>query len=139
MDDVRDEAEVLAVHQYTNKWGVVTLSSPERGHRETPCGPCPWLVDAPVGFFPPEVFKHSARTAYDLATHVFGCHTSSREKPLTCAGFLLRGADHNLSVRMRGPGVDAVYSDRPLYANYRAMAIANGVAPNDPDLARCRD
>jgi hypothetical protein len=26
-----------------------------------------------------------------------------------------------------------------LHANYRAMAIANGVDPDDPALARCRD
>ena len=26
-----------------------------------------------------------------------------------------------------------------LHANYRAMAVANGVPPGDPALAKCRD
>jgi hypothetical protein len=29
------------------------------------------------------------------------CHESGHEKPAICAGFLLRGAVHNLSVRLK--------------------------------------
>ena len=61
----------------------------------------------------------------------------------TGAGFLLRGADHNLAVRLgfisgrfKGDVKDAGHA---LHANYRAMAIANGVAPDDQTLAPCRD
>jgi hypothetical protein len=75
-----------------------------------------------------------------MATHTFGCHGSDRAAPLACAGFLLRGAMHNLTVRMRGPNPDDVSDGgRELYDNYRAMAIVNGVDPDDPALAPCRD
>ncbi|MFC4859167.1 DUF6283 family protein [Actinophytocola glycyrrhizae] len=53
-------------------------------------------------------------------------------------GFLLRGAAHNLSVRLHEPGGEDVSSDRPRYDSYRDMAIANGVTPNAPALQRCR-
>jgi hypothetical protein len=60
-----------------------------------------------------------------------------------CAGFLLRGADHNLAVRLgyyNGRFKDDVSDDGlALHANYRAMAVANGVDPDDPALADCRD
>ena len=105
---------------------------------DSPCARCPWVVDSPREF-PPEVFQHSAKTAYDCATHTFGCHVSGVHRPATCAGFLLRGATHNLHVRLYGPGEESVHISRPLHANYRAMAIANGVDPDDPALARCRD
>ncbi|GLY43013.1 hypothetical protein Amsp01_090360 [Amycolatopsis sp. NBRC 101858] len=133
-------AEILAVHDGTDGWGVITAAAPASAYQTSPCARCPWLRDSPVGAFPPEVFRHSARTTYDLATHKFGCHASTPAQPKTCAGFLLRGAAHNLSVRVHGPDVTAAVStDRPLYDNYREMAIANGVAPGDPSLAPCRD
>lgn len=131
-------AEVVAVHVGADGWGVTTLRSPAGHYQKEPCARCPWLIDSPVGAFPPEVFRHSARTAYDLATHTFGCHASPHDAPRTCAGFLLRGAAHNLTVRMYGPGVEDVSSDRPLYDSYRDMAVANGVAREDPALLRCR-
>lgn len=132
------EAGVVAVHEGADGWGVMTVESSAGDYQPEPCARCPWLLDSPVGAFPPEVFQHSAKTAYDLATHTFGCHASPRDEPRTCAGFLLRGAAHNLTVRMYGPGVEAVSSDRPLYDSYREMAIANGVAPDDPALQPCR-
>jgi hypothetical protein len=58
-----------------------------------------WRVDA-NGEFPAEAFRHSASTAYDMAQHTFACHESGSKKPATSAGFLLRGADHNLAVRL---------------------------------------
>ena len=68
-------------------------------YRRNPCAKCPWRVEA-VGEFPAEAFKHSASTAYDMSDRVFGCHDSGTSKPATCAGFQLRGAYHNLRVRM---------------------------------------
>lgn len=80
---------------------------------------------------PPEVFRDSARTTYDMATHTFGCHGSSRSAPQTCAGFLLRGASDNLTIRLAvvNGRIDPNAIDSPveLYSDYRAMAIANGL------------
>lgn len=120
---------------------VLTVNGGSGAYRRTPCTNCPWRVDA-VGEFPAEAFKHSARTSYDMAQESFGCHDSGSDKPATCAGFLLRGADHNLGVRlkrMRGECLDVQDGGCELHENYRAMAIANGVAADDPVLAACRD
>lgn len=120
---------------------VVTLVGGPGSYRRTPCGGCPW-VQANQGTFPAEAFKHSAATAYDMSDRKFACHESGCEKPATCAGFLLRGADHNLAVRldrMKGAIADDVHEDgRPLFDGYREMAIANGVPPDDPAIAPCR-
>ncbi len=100
-------------------------------HRIEPCPRCPWRVDAPLNAFPPQVFRDSARTTYDLATHTFGCHGSSRTAPQTCAGFLLRGASDNLTVRMAvldgRIDLNSISSPVQLYPDYRAMATANGL------------
>lgn len=121
---------------------VVTVKGGRGSYRRQPCSDCPWRVDA-VGEFPAEAFRLSARTSYDMNEHVFGCHQSGTERPATCAGFLLRGAEHNLSVRLRR--MDGTIADdvgdggNELHANYRAMAEANGVAADDPILIPCRD
>ncbi len=121
---------------------VVTLQGGKATYRRSPCSDCPWRVDA-VGEFPAEAFKHSARTAYDMAQSTFACHQSGVKKPAICAGFLLRGADHNLLVRLKrmtGEIVDDVGDEGvELHDSYRAMAIANGVDPDDPILRPCRD
>ena len=111
-------------------------------YRREPCATCPWRVDA-VGIFPAEAFKHSAGTAYDMASTTFACHESGTKAPATCAGFLLRGADHNLAVRVklvRGVVNLREVSDggHALFESYRAMSEANGVAPDDPVLGPCR-
>ena len=111
-------------------------------YRRQPCETCPWRLDA-TGEFPAEAFRHSAPTAYDMATEQFACHASGTEKPATCAGFLLRGAAHNFAVRlklMQGKlDLDAVSDGGvELFGSYREMAEANGVAPGDPVLAKCR-
>lgn len=125
---------------------VVTVESPgaaERSYRREPCPHCPWRRDQPTGRFPVEAFRHSAETAYDMSTHVFACHMAGIEQPETCAGFMLRGAGHNLAVRLdlaRGRVVPGqVTSSVPLYDSYRQMAEANGVPPDDPALTLCRD
>lgn len=60
-----------------------------------------------------------------------------------CAGFALRGAAHNLGARLAARAgrlrLEAIESPYPLHDSYRAMAVANGVAPDDPALAACRD
>lgn len=122
-------------------WGVTSLEGGSDDFQAEPCARCPWRKDAPVGAFPAEVYRHSARTSYDMSDKVFACHTAGSRRPKTCAGFLLRGAAHNLAIRMRLRHIDysAVHSMVELYANYREMAIANGVDPDDPALASCRD
>jgi hypothetical protein len=129
------------------EFAVVTIESrggpDHHAHCIRPCPQCPWREDSPVGVFPAEAFRHSARTAYDMAQTTFGCHMAGRGRPLTCAGFLLRGAMHNLLIRLaqaRGKIDLRDVSDGgfPIYASYRAMAIANGVPADDPALKPCR-
>jgi len=120
---------------------VVTVEGGRGEFMRRPCAECPWRVDQ-TGSFPAEAFRISAHTAYDMADHLFGCHTAGRDHPVACAGFLLRGAAHNLAVRIRylcGQIVpDVVASGVELHESYRAMAIANGVAADDPAITRCR-
>ncbi len=121
---------------------VLTITGGNGAYRRKPCPTCPWRKDM-VGEFPAEAFRVSAHTAYDMATHVFGCHKSGASSPSTCAGFLINGAAHNLSVRMsliKGTyTADAKDGGHELHGSYRAMAIANGVSPDDPVLEQCRD
>lgn len=121
---------------------TVTSTSPH-GYRRKPCSTCPWRVDA-VGEFPAEAFRHSANTAYDMSGQEFACHQSGSEKPATCAGYLLRGARHNLAMRLKAAAgkidFESVSDDGvELFGSYREMAEANGVEADDPVLARCRD
>jgi hypothetical protein len=120
---------------------VVTIEGGSGAYRRQPCVKCPWRVDA-VGEFPAEAFRHSAHTSHDMARTTFGCHESGARKPATSAGFLLRGADHNLAVRLRQrtENFSATVSDggHQLHASYRAMAIANGVPADDAAIAECR-
>lgn len=123
---------------------VVTVERSGKGHgasRREACAECPWRLDSPVGAFPAEAYRLSANTATDAATHTFACHMSGREKPATCAGFILAQGRDNLGIRIgfaRGRVTMPLHT-MPLYANYRAMAVANGVDPADPAIARCRD
>lgn len=121
---------------------VVTVESGQSGYRRRPCSDCPWRKDA-VGLFPAEAFRFSARTAYDMSQSVFSCHQSGTARPATCAGFMLRGAQHNLSVRLgyiTGHYKDDVSDDgHELHGSYREMAIANGVPADDPVLKPCRE
>lgn len=77
-----------------------------------------------------------------MASETFACHQAGQSKPMTCAGFLLRGADHNLAVRLsyiKGEiANDLDDGGHELHENYREMAIANGVSPDDPILVPCR-
>ena len=120
---------------------VVTVEGGQ-GYRRRPCGGCPWRVDA-TGDWPAEAFAHSANTAEDMATKQFGCHDTGVDHPVTCAGFLLRGAEHNMGTRMALMGgrvdLDQVHDGgHELYDDYVAMAVANGLDPDDPCLRSAR-
>ena len=122
---------------------VTVVSDKPHGYRRSPCSNCPWRVDA-VGQFPAEAFRHSASTAYDMAGNEFACHQSGKEKPATCAGFLLRGAAHNLVTRLKAANGRIDFGSitdggLELFQNYREMAEANGVSSDDPVLQPCRD
>lgn len=122
---------------------VHTVEGGRNGYRRKPCGGCPWLVRN-TGTFPTEAFRISADTAADMAMHTFACHESGPEKPAVCAGFLLRNAANNLGVRLAAmkSQIDLSAVEEPkddaLWPSYRDMAIGNGVAPDDPAIARCR-
>lgn len=106
---------------------------------KTPCAECPWVKEN-TGSFPAEAFRISANTAEDMSTHVFSCHMRGSKAPATCAGFLLKGADDNLAVRlkrMKGEMREIKEGDRELHGSYKEMAIANGVDPKDPAIAAC--
>lgn len=120
---------------------VVEVKGREGKYRRQPCAGCPWRADN-TGNFSAEAFRLSADTAYDMSQHSFGCHESGAQHSQTCAGFLLRGAAHNLAVRMgfiEGHLKDDVTDGgHELYEDYTQMAIANGVDPDDPVLLPCR-
>jgi hypothetical protein len=115
----------------------MTLKAAER-----PCQECPWRRDVATGRFDEDRFRSMARTARDMDRRLFQCHRTDEGRPLVCAGFLERGAEHNLAVRLAYARGDLNRKDRsgslPLYADYREMAVANGVAPDDPALSECR-
>lgn len=129
----------------SDEFGVVSVRT-EAGHGDhmrAPCAQCPWRKDVPTGVFPAEAYRISAHTAEDAALSTFACHMSGAGSPRTCAGFLLRNSVHNLQVRIqlaqgRLDLRKVEDGGLPLYASYREMAIANGVPPDDPAIARCR-
>lgn len=122
---------------------VVTVVGGDGGYCKSPCAECPWRKDQ-VGTFPASAFRHSANTAYDMASNTFACHMAGTDKPTICAGFLLQGSAHNMAVRMmliKGTIDPSQVSDggHKLHPGYRAMAVANGVRRSDPVLRECRD
>lgn len=138
-------SEIVRVRPAGKEHQVVTVLSRRNEDKyrycRKPCAKCPWRQDA-VGEFPAEAFRHSASTTYDMAKHTFACHAAGTENPKICAGFILRGSDHNLTIRLaRMTGNINDVSDEGLYLfeNYREMAIANGVNADDPILTPCKD
>lgn len=138
---MKKKPEIIQTRQAGDDHQVVTVAGGAWTYRKKPCSDCPWRKDA-VGEFPAEAFVLSASTAYDMSQHTFACHQNGSGKPATCAGFLLRGADHNLTVRLkmitgeyRG---DADPAGHDLHSSYKAMAIANGVPATNPALTKCR-
>lgn len=110
--------------------------------QKRPCANCPWRTDVLPGEFTPERYRKLAASAYDLSPVIFACHKSPTGGEVACAGFLERGADHNIAVRLAYAFGRLELIDRSgglhLHDDYRAMAIANGVAPDDPALEPCR-
>lgn len=140
---IRRHPKVVSVQNADENHLVVTFVANGGAYCVKPCMECPWRKDAPIGAFPAEAYRVSANTAYDGSFHKFACHMAGTGHPKTCAGFLLQNADNNLGVRIaqiRGDIDLARVSDggHRLYENYRAMAEANGVAPDDPTLTDCR-
>lgn len=140
----RPKNKILQVRPAGDEHQVVTLKAAEgdRHYRRKPCGGCPWVIEN-TGDFPAQAFEHSANTSEDMSLHVFACHESGSERSSTCAGFLLRGADNNLAVRLgisQGKyELDQVHEDeRELYDSYREMAVGNGVDPESPALKDVR-
>ena len=111
--------------------------------RKRPCADCPWRRDAPPGHFTPDAFERLADSSHDMSLKLFQCHDTTDDVPLVCAGFLERGADHNLMVRPAYSRGDLEPQDRSggydLYEGFREMAVANGVDPDHPVLGPCRD
>ena len=138
----RQPAEVVGRRAADENHDVVSLRGSGAGYRRSPCGGCPWVKEND-GDFPAKAFEHSAETSHDASMHAFACHEAGTETPLTCAGFLLRGADHNVAVRLRvlrgDIDLDKVHDDgRELHENYRSMAVANGCSPDSPALRDVR-
>ncbi|MGX9960675.1 DUF6283 family protein [Xanthomonas euvesicatoria] len=141
----RNRAQLLEVRPAGDAHQVVTVLTTRQDQRKPacskPCSDCPWRTDA-VGKHPAMSFIHSARTAYDMAETTFACHQAGAAQPRMCAGFLLRGAEHNLTVRLaklRGELRKLPSSGgHSLHRSYRAMAIANGVPADHPSLVPCR-
>jgi Family of unknown function (DUF6283) len=138
------ESRVVATRLADECNQVVTVQGGRWSFRPAPCVECPWRRSND-GSFPAEAFRLSASTSYDMAwsmfaCHMFACHMAGAERPATCAGFLLStGAEHNLALRLklarsqfRPDQVSA--ADADLDPDYRAMAVANGVDPDDPAI-----
>jgi hypothetical protein len=134
----RKPVEIINVRPADANNQVLTIKGGSGAYRKKPCSGCPWVKEN-TGDFPAEAFRHSAGTAYDAAFNTFGCHESGTKSPTTCAGFLLKNAYNNVGQRLKG-GVplDVKPDGRELHESYRAMAVANGVDPEDPVLAPCR-
>lgn len=134
---------ILDVRVADEKNRVLTVEHGGCNYQRTPCAECPWRKDAPVGAFPAEAYRISAPTSYDCADRTFGCHMAGAEVGKICAGFLLRGATHNLAIRLAiATGKihpDEIAEGTELYESYRAMAMANGVSGDDPILALSRE
>ena len=137
--------QTLGSFELTNCYTPVGMIDHREGDlaaRAEPCGTCPWRKDVSPGRFEADAFRLLADTGYDQSARVFQCHASPDAAPRLCAGFLARGAEHNLAVRLAyftgrlGPKDRS--GGHQLYDDYRAMARANGLPSDDPALLPCR-
>jgi hypothetical protein len=132
------KARVVGVSPASSADQVLHIVGGSHSYRREPCTGCPWRLDQ-IGSFSAESFRISAHTAYDASIEMFGCHETGANKPAICAGFLLSNSVHNLGARLKGiAGGDDCRSGSALHPSYRAMAVANGVSPEDPVLTTCR-
>lgn len=124
---------------------VLTIEGGGDSFRREPCAQCPWRKDA-VGVFPTEAFRHSGETGTKVGQagepRMFACHANGSEKPAACAGYILASRDTigwQAAVRTRRFDPAKVHSaGLDLFPGYFEMAVANGVAPDDPAIAGCR-
>ena len=131
-------AKIVKISPASERDQVLTVVGGAGTYRREPCAACPWRVDQ-TGQFSAQAFRNSAETAYDGSFITFACHETGAEKPAICAGFLLRNSLNNIGARLKGlAGGAGCRSTVGLFSSYREMAIANGVSPDDPVLARCR-
>lgn len=136
---VKKKPEITETRMAGKDHAVHTVIGGKGDYQRQACAECPWRKSN-TGSFPAEAFKHSANTAEDMATHTFACHMKGSDRPSTCAGFLLVGANDNLTVRLKRAGgdmCDVRGNIEELHESYKAMAIANGVDKDDPAIAKC--
>lgn len=97
-----------------------------------PCGNCPWRKDAPRGYWHPEHFRAIARECRDDGTHTMGCHKSTPERQMVCAGWLGVIGYESIGARILAlqggptPG-DVSLEGLGMFAGYDDMLAANGV------------
>jgi hypothetical protein len=140
---------VLATNKVSDDYAVLTLNTAPgkraADYMRLPCPQCPWRKDIPAGVFPPDAFRHSAKTCEDMSLTTFACHMAGKASPKTCAGFLRStDAEHNLAMRIQTARGE--YDPRqlnrdqrvPTFATYAEMAVANGVPADDPAILETR-
>lgn len=140
MARIRKAVKVIEAKKADKNHQVVTLTGGDCTYQAQPCEQCPWRSDISTHVFPAEAFRITANVSYDMSDRMFDCHMSGKENPKVCAGFIHRTV-HNVALRMafmRGDIKRLYDTDIPLYEDYREMAIANGVSPDDPVLKGCR-
>lgn len=70
----------------------------------TPCGSCPYRIDAPLGLWDEQHFRDLERNdADEIFGAIYGCHaTRKRGEPSVCAGWLLDQIRRGIpSIQMR--------------------------------------
>lgn len=152
MPPKQSKGTIIRCEPVSDEWAVTTRAGsnvgtdPQKRFRKRFCKTCPWLK-ANVGRFPPRAFELSARTSYDIADSMkqgspaFQCHS---DPDRICAGYIksLNG-HHSLPVRMLAmevPDIHDQIADPPSepFDNYYDMAVANGVDPESPAIAKVR-
>lgn len=112
-------------------------------HQKRLCVECPWRRSAPAGKFSADKYRELATTAEDMSQRVFTCHMTPEHKPNACAGWIQQQGGHNLTIRMAliSGAIDLAEIEPvpDLHANYREIAIANGVDDDDPALDKIRN
>lgn len=107
--------------------------------RPRPCQQCPWRKDVEPGQFPADRYERLRCTTQDttLTSPMFGCHKSSEDAPLPCAGWLAAVGLESLPVRLSlavgalPPEAVQRGDDWPeLWGSYEEMMVAQGGPEN---------
>lgn len=107
--------------------------------RKKPCEQCPWRKDTRRGQFPAERYDQLADTTGSpgaeagIGAPIFGCHKSSEEEPMPCAGWLAAVGYESLTVRLalsngsiRPEALEPGDDWPPLFESYEEMRAAQG-------------